>query len=278
MLPSSGERIGSRSKGSATPLLSRRARRMARAPKRRRISSAAAVARRRRSSTSSKSDSCCGLVEMRGGHPQQSDLDAAQLRPGQLAAQPPKMTSVWSVGSARVRWRVMVTNDGVAHLDGDRVAPGHRPARSRPATPSERARSVRSMTSGSRGVDVEGVLVADRPGRLPTGHGGGIDAPRSLGEDRTLPTEAPCQQVVGKRRQVADGRARRSRRASRRVRSPTPHSRPIGSGARNAASSPGLDDDETVGLAQVRGDLGHEPGRRHADRGGQPQLARGWRP
>ena len=58
-----------------------------------------------------------------------------------------------------------------------------------------------------------------------------------------------------------------------RVCSPTPHSRRIGSGARNAASSPGGTIDEPVGLAQVGGHLGDELGRRHPDARREADLA-----
>ena len=88
MLGPSGALIGSRSKGSATPLLSSRARRMAFEPKRRRIASAACVARRRRSSAASNSESCSPSLEVGGCHPEQPDLDAAHLRPGQLEGGP----------------------------------------------------------------------------------------------------------------------------------------------------------------------------------------------
>ena len=40
----------------------------------------------------------------------------------------------------------------------------------------------------------------------------------------------------------------------------------------------GRHDDQPVGLAQVRRDLGHELGRRHPDRGGQPDLGPDRRP
>ena len=60
--------------------------------------------------------------------------------------------------------------------------------------------------------------------------------------------------------------------------SPTPHRRPIGSGARNAASSPGRHDHQAIRLAQIRGDLGHQLGAGDADGHRQPDLVADRRP
>ena len=63
-------------------------------------------------------------------------------------------------------------------------------------------------------------------------------------------------------------------RASRRsrVRGPTPHSAPIGSGARNSSSLPNGDLGEPVRLVHAAGDLGEELHARDADRAGQARL------
>ena len=113
----------------------------------------------------------------------------------------------------------------------------------------------------------------------PTDFAGSPSCTGSASSPRARSTsDAPClpnrriEDVRRQRGQVADrayaevgaGPPRSSRRR--------PTAAPIGSGARNAASSPGGDDDEPVGLAQVRRDLGHELGRRDTDRRGQPDI------
>ena len=56
------------------------------------------------------------------------------------------------------------------------------------------------------------------------------------------------------------------------VAGPTPHSRPIGSGCRNASSVPGATTMQAVGLREVARDLGQELRRRHADRRDEARL------
>ena len=99
--------------------------------------------------------------------------------------------------------------------------------------------SVRSMTSRVGRVDVERVLVArpTSPGRRRDRVGVDARAPAST-------SDAPC--LPNRRSSASRGSAARSpivrtpkSRSAAAVRSPTPHSREIGSGARNAASSPG---------------------------------------
>ena len=104
---SSGWRSGSRSKGSGTPEPISRARWIDLAPKRRRISSAAWVARRRRSSATWKSDNCWPSSRCEAATP--SSLTLTPLSRGRASSRAArKMTSVWSVGSGKVRWRVVV--------------------------------------------------------------------------------------------------------------------------------------------------------------------------
>ena len=129
------------------------------------------------------------------------------------------------------------------------------------------------MTSRSRRVDVEGVLVADRLRRVAV-----VDRVRRRSRGPGPPATRRACRTGGPRRSGGQGREVADRphavlapatpRSSRR----RPTAGAIGSGARKAASSPARHDDEAVGLAQVRGDLGHELGRRHPDRGGQPDL------
>ena len=65
------------------------------------------------------------------------------------------------------------------------------------------------------------------------------------------------------------------RSASRRwATGPTPHMRPTGNGSRNSRSAPRLDDDQPVGLGDLRRDLGQVLGAGHADRDRQAELAR----
>ena len=84
--------------------------------------------------------------------------------------------------------------------------------------------------------------------------------------------EAPDERGGIERRPGRRSSAHRNSSSARRVFGPTPHRRQIGSGARKSASCTGRHDHQAVRLAQVRGDLGHQLGRRHADRRGQLQL------
>ena len=128
----------------------------------------------------------------------------------------------------------------VADLDRDRPGPRRRTSAAAPATPSAIASSVRSMTSRSRRVDVERVLVADRLRRVAVVDRVGVDA-RGRGRPAT---RRACRSGGRRGRGARPARspivrtpysAQRRRRSARR----RPTAAQIGSGARNAASSPG---------------------------------------
>ena len=133
------------------------------------------------------------------------------------------------------------------------------------------------MTSRSRRVDVERVLVADRLRRVAVVDRVGVDAARPLDERRAVLAEPAHDDVRRQRREVADrpdaelGEGGAGLLAD----APQPSDRQRREEGRLLA---GRHDDQPVGLAQVRGDLGHELGRRDPDRGGQADLARGPRP
>ena len=143
-----------------------------------------------------------------------------------------------SVGSGSVRWRVIVRKPLSRILTA--TVPARTPAdRSRPATPSAIAEQRPLDDLRVARVDVERVLVADRLGRIAVVDRVGIDA-----RERESTSDAPC--LPNRRTSEVRRRAPRGRRSSgpssrasaTAVFSPTPHSRPIGSGARKAASSP----------------------------------------
>ena len=128
------------------------------------------------------------------------------------------------------------------------------------------------MTSRSVGVDVERVLVPDRLRRVAVVDGVGVDA-----RARARSSDAPC--LPNRRMTTSGGSAARSpmvrtpkSASATPVFSPTPHSRPIGERRQERRLVAGRDDDQPVGLAQVRGDLRDELGGRDADRRGQPDV------
>ena len=140
-----------------------------------------------------------------------------------------KMGSVMSVGSASVRWRVIVRNELSRIFTA--TVPARTPAdRRRPATPSAIASSVRSIISRSV-VSTSNVCSwpTDFAGS-PSWTGSASMPARPLDERRAVLAEAPHDDV---RRRAPPGRrssGRRTRRAPRAVarRRPT--------GARSAAA------------------------------------------
>ena len=142
-----------------------------------------------------------------------------------------KIGSVRSVGSGSVRWRVMVRNDEsrIFTVIVEALTPE---SRSRPATPSLIASSVRSISSGSEvstsnvcswPIDLAGSRLADRVG---------VDAARPLAERRPVLAEPPVSRSVRQRRQVADRPDAVLAEHRRRLRSDAPQPRDR-SGARN---------------------------------------------
>ena len=183
-----------------------------------------------------------------------------------------KIGSVRSVGSFSVRCRVIVRNDEsrILTVTVDALTPE---SRSRPATPSDRPSSDRSITSrsdestsnvcswpidfaGSRSLTVVGVQPA-----------------RPVADHRPDLAEAPLEEVLRQRRQVADRPDAVLAQHRRRLRADAPQPRDrqrreeLGLGARR-------DDDQPVRLAEVGGDLGDELRPRDADRDRQPDLVR----
>ena len=181
-----------------------------------------------------------------------------------------KITSVSSVGTGRVRWREVVTkalSRTFTAIVRARTLAGAEP----PGDAVREGQQCPLEQLGARRVDIERVLVADRLGRFAVRHRGGVDASGAGRQDRTLAPEAPRQQVVRQRREVAD---RAHAVVGQRTRRPLAHApQPRDRQRREEVGlPPRLDDDEAVGLAQVRGHLGHELGRGDADRRRQLQL------
>ena len=114
------------------------------------------------------------LAEVRGGHAEQPDPDAPDLRPRQLEGGPEDRLG--QVG--RLGQRPLAGDRPEARVaDLDRTVAARTPAeRSRPATPSAIARSVRSIDLRVARVDVERVLVADRLGRVALVDRVGVDS------------------------------------------------------------------------------------------------------
>ncbi len=163
----------------------------------------------------------------------------------------------------------------VADLDRDRrrLEPGRPQA---PATPSAMPSSVRSMTSRSVvstsnvcswPIDFAGSPVATGSGSIPRA--------RSTSDAPCLPKRRSSDPAAAPRGRRSS--ARRSRAGRRRLLAdaPQPRDRQRREERRLLARR---HDDQAVGLAQVRGDLGDELRRRHADRHGQPDLVVDGRP
>ena len=134
-------------------------------------------------------------------------------------------------------------------------------ARSRPATPSLNASSVCSSTSQSLCVDVEGVLLADRfRGLVPADD----RLPDSAGAQRqvaTVLTEAAREQILRQCGEIADRRHAELGQLPTGAGAHAPQ--PLDAERREERRLvPGRDDDQAVRLAQIAGDLGHEPVRR----------------
>ena len=114
-----------------------------------------------------------------------------------------QMTSVWSVGWSRVRWR------DVTNAESRTLTDTFAPSRGRAAGARD---ALRERQQGALdhlpvvGVDIERVLVADRLRGVAAADDRRIDAASSLRQDRTLLAEAAHEQVIGQARQVADGR------------------------------------------------------------------------
>ena len=165
----------------------------------------------------------------------------------------------------------------VADLDRDRAGPDA--GRAQPAGDAVGHREQRPLDDlGVARVDVEGVLVADRLGRVAVVDRVGVEPARPVDERR----RRACR-TGGRGGPAAAPRGRRSsgpdtRPAPTAVFSPTPHSRPIGSGARNAASSPGGTTTSPSGLRRSDAILATSLVRRDADRRGQPDLVADRRP
>ena len=227
--------------------------------------------RRRRASTPSASDPSprtapvARLPEIR-----RPDARAADTRiprtSGRASSSATRQIGSVEVGRfGSVRWRVIVRNVE-SRIFTCTVAALRPAARSRPATPSAMASSVRSIVSRSLRVDVERVLVADRLRGLGLGvHRVVVDA-----RARDRAGSAPC--FPNRRTSRSTGSAA----SSPSVR--TPYSRSAAAVCSPDAPQPRdrqrreerrllarLHDDQTVGLAQVRRDLRNELGRRDAD-------------
>ena len=210
------------------------------------------------------------LAEAVRPHAEEADPPPAHLGPGELERRP--VDRVGQVG--RLRQRPLAGDRAEGRLSRTLTATVEArtpPARSRDATPSASARSVRSITSASAVstskvcswlTDFAATSARDRRRVDPQG---------PLVQRGAVRAQPPHEHVDRQRRQVADrahavvgqGRPRlladapqagdRQRREERRLLA-------------------GRDDDQPVGLAQVRGDLGDELRRRDPDAGGQPDL------
>ncbi len=147
------------------------------------------------------------------------------------------MGSARSVGSGSVRCRVTVWKP-LSRTFTWTVDARTPPARSRDATPSDRARSVRSITSTST-VSTSKVCswLTDFAAASPVTGDGSMPRARSC----SVAPWAPRRRTRTSTGSTARSPIVRTPCSARttRVCSPTPHRRRIGSGARKAASSPG---------------------------------------
>ena len=238
--------IGSRSNGAGRREPTSRARVIARSPNRWRTSSAASVTFRRRGSSAANSDSCSRSPRPDAVTPRSRIAEPADLRPGELERRPEDRLG--QVGRLGQRPLAGDRPEGrVADLDRDRRrldAAVAEPAGDALAHPEERPLDDLAV----RRVDVERVLVADRLGRVATADRVVVDA-----RAPARPSDAPC--LPKRRTRRSSGRAARSpivltpySRSTAADFSPTPHSRRISSGARNAASSPGSTTTRPSGL------------------------------
>ncbi len=180
------------------------------------------------------------------------------------------------MGAVNVRCRVRVAKSGVADLDAD--------GGSLDATVPKAAADA--FGEGQQGplddlgvasIPVEGVLVADRARHVVIAHWGGVDAPGALGERDAVSAEPAHEDVRRQDGQVADGLDAVVGKPPSRLLTDAPQS-PDGQWCEECRLGPWRHDHQAIGFAQVRRDLGHQPGRCHTDRSSEAEFASDGRP
>ena len=198
----------------------------------------------------------------------------ADLGPGQLERRPEdRLGQVGRLGQRPLAGDRAERR--VADLDRDR--PGPDPGRAQPAGHALGHRQQRPLDHLGVAACRRRTCARDRPtwpGR-PRGPDPASTPARPLDQRRAVLAEPAHERGPAAAPRGRRSCGRRTRRSAAAVFSPTPHSRPIGSGARKAASSPGGTTTRPSGLRRSEAILATSLVAGDADRHGQPDLRRG---